>query len=256
MSGGNMIFHRMIVAACFISMLALMMGCKKSPIDSHDPIPATATGSYVGYGNLGQGDLNIWLSVITDEGASDTTVIPSLIGYIKFSGVQDRLISITTNEAQDTLAIQFARNSIVYRATSPISTIGLEFTFSMPTSLSVLRLNREIGGANMSGWWQGTMYSIGYSILSDATMRMDQPGVDFFGDLDVEFVSNLHGDIDNGAVSAPDFEFEGTGRYGTYTSDIYFSGSYVHQDTIAGNWQVGSDNLIYDSGSFQFYRNF
>jgi hypothetical protein len=225
-------------------------------IDSNDPIPATETGSYVGYGNLGQGDVNIWLSVIANEDATDTTDIPSLIGYIKFAGVQDQLLSVTTNEAQDTLAIQFARNSIVYRATSRISSIGLEFSFSMPTNLSTLRLNREIGGANMSGWWQGNMTSAGYSISSDATMRMDQPGINFFGDIDVLFFASLHADIDNGAVSAPDFDLAGTGRYGTYTTNVYFFGAYVHQDTVAGNWQIGDDNLIYDSGSFQFYRNF
>src|SRR3989339_730666 len=128
MNGGRKITGAVTLAVTLLAILLMstMPGCKKSPLEPVEPIAATAAGSYVGFGNLGQGEINIWMSVIADAIQSDTTGIPSLSGYIKYAGVQDQMLSVTTNASEDTLAIEFARNSVVYRAISPITSIGME----------------------------------------------------------------------------------------------------------------------------------
>ena len=107
----------------------------------------------------------------------------------------------------------------------------------------------------MSGKWLGTMSSNYLSTTSDAIMIMDQWGDDFIGDIDVQFSANLHGDINSGSVGSG-FLLEGTGYYGSYSSGIQFLGQYLHQDTVGGNWTLGSGAQIYDNGSFLFWREF
>ncbi|MBU1636162.1 hypothetical protein KKC97_00670 [bacterium] len=243
------------LAVLFILLVAAMNACKKSSTEPVETVPSIAGGSYVGYDDLGDGFVNVWLAVI--EGETDTTSgIPSLSGFIEYGDEREQMLSITTNAAQDSLWLQYSYGGVIHRASSDISVEGLELIFSTPAGLPVLRLNREIGGSNMTGKWLGTMTSNYWQVTSSAVMIMDQWGVDFIGDVDANLYEDLHGDINAGSVAGVDFSLTGTGYYGSYSADLTFWGQYIHQDTIGGNWQIGTGSQAYDNGSFLFWRDF
>lgn len=248
--------HFSITAAVTVLLIsiAVFTGCKKSSTDPIDPVPSIAAGSYVGYNDLGDGNVNIWLAVI--EGDTDSSGVPALSGFIEYGGEREQMISITTDAAQDSIWLQYSYDGVIHRASSAITAVGLELVFSIPSGLPTLRMNREIGGANMTGKWQGTMSSNYLQISNSATLIMDQWGYNFQGDVDSYLDANVHGDIYQGTIAGADFSLSGTGYYGSYTSDFTFWGQYIHQDTIGGNWQLGSSSQPYDNGSFLFWREF
>jgi hypothetical protein len=236
-----------------ISILIAIPGCKKSPTDSIQQIESVAAGSYVGYNDLGDGFVNVWLAVLDETPESDTSGIPTLTGFIEYGNEREQLLSITTDANQDSLWLQYSYNGVIHRAASAITIQGLDLIFSTPSGLPTLRMNREVGAANMTGKWLGTMTSNYLLTTSAAVMIMDQWGGEYFGDVDVQFSSALHGDINNGSTGGSDFSLSGTGIYGSYSTTLQMEGHYVHQDTIGGNWVIGSN---YDSGSFLFWRDF
>jgi hypothetical protein len=225
-------------------------GCKHYP-DNPQDTQVPLQGSYVGLGNLDHASdtYNISLALTGPDSAGHYA------GQIGYRSVLTDLATVLRDSTGDTLRFQYLRNNTAYSAWALFSTTGLQVHFVAPTGIDAFRLNREIGGFNMSGYWQGLMYSVNLQQQTGAAMSMDQEGSSFYGTLDANLFEHAEISFRSGGYNGSSFQMTGTMRISSSDYPVLVAGNYVTHDSIAGSWEAGS-NGSYDRGTFAMGRRF
>lgn len=224
-------------------------GCRTWPDDSSTNEPAAAEGSYVGNGNLGGGSTNILMAVVGPDSAG------LFNGGIRYRSQITSFEDIYRVTNSDSLWLRYHRDNVLHRAWAMIGNNGLSIHFVEPTGIPTFRVNREIGGYNMSGAWNGSMSSTTWQLQNDASLTMDQQGQSFVGSVETAFFQTIRFEVNNGVANGNSFHLNATMFSGTsrYTALIY--GTYSARDTTAGYWEAGENGSV-DNGQFLFFRSF
>lgn len=238
-------------AAGFLILAAVCLltcaGCRQSTDGGGDtPPPPEPQGSYVGFGNLGSGNVNIALYIETVD------TLGNLAGTIGYDGQTIQLNPIYTDSAIDTLWFNYTRGSTLYRVRSLIQTNGLTLNYLEPDNITSFRVNREFDGYNMTGLWSGTMTSNQLQVSRNATMAMDQQGQLFYGSIEVSFFYLWIFTVENGVGNEDAFQLSGTANVSGDSYEAVLVGQYISVDAITGMWE--SPGI--DQGEFTFTRSF
>lgn len=234
--------------AVTVAFLVLSAGCRHFP-DEPKNVQQPLQGSYVGTGNLDGTATNVSMAITGPDSSGHYT------GDIGYRGALTPLDSIKRDSTGDTLRFQYTRNSVFHRAWAGVSSGGFALQFTEPTGIPPFRLNREIGGYNMSGQWSGTLYSGFLRAQRNATMAMEQQGSIFLGTLHVYLVQSADLTLSSGAYNRNAFQISGTSHMAGTDYPVSMTGNYVNHDSISGNWQIGANAEI-DAGSFDLGRSF
>jgi hypothetical protein len=229
--------------------LCVVAGCKTYPNGPTAPTSVSVSGNYVGAGTLDGGTSNIFLTI------SGPDSLEHFAGQINYRSQAIDLSSVTEDSTGDTIRFQYPRDNVQHVAWALADASGLSVHYTAPTGIAAIRLNREIGGYNMSGIWQGTMFSNGLLAQRAASLTMDQEGSIYYGTLDVNLGQSAHVQFSSGGYNANSFQVAGTMRYGTTDYPFTAAGSYVSRDSISGNWTAGDFGSL-DHGTFDFRRSF
>jgi hypothetical protein len=239
-----------------LTALLLIAGCKKSPTGSVDPLPVSATGSFLGYTDFGGGSGNYWLRIQEpDSAAVDSTGTMELEGAIHYNGTSTVLLIAESYADGDSLRIEWVRDDIRFAGSTAVASSGFYFEFSDPSWKQPMRANREIGGYNLTGLWNGSMSSNALQVSRDAQMGMDQQSSLYLGWVEVNYLGLLHGDLVSGNYAGPDFTTGGTAQYGGESYELSLTGTFARVDTIAGSWTLRDEGVV-DGGEFLFWRTF
>jgi hypothetical protein len=233
----------MVVAFAVI----IAAGCRHFP-NEPAPAPVTVQGVYRGVGVLGGSATNVTLGITGPDSVGHFT------GSIDYRTVLTALDSIVRDSTGDSLRFRYARDNVIYRAVASLTSTTMLLNFTAPSEIPQFRLNKEIGGYNLSGYWSGAMYSNFLQTYRTATMSMDQDGNIFIGTVDVNLIESAHANISTGGYSQNEFQFNGTAQIASSQYPTAFGGHYVNADSVVGNWQVGTNGEI-DSGTFNFGRS-
>lgn len=227
-------------------LLLSVLSCKKTPTDS-PVVPPEVEGVYVGWGRPGNFGTNVKLEF-------DSTAT-GWHGNIEFSGVTTTLNVTEVSADQDTVRFEYIRGS-TYRYLGVVSNVAVTLYVLEPSGLPTFVLNKELNGYNLSGDWNGLMYSQYLQSTQHADMYMDQQGVLYDGDVQSSFgFYTLIGDILQGGYENAAFYFSGEAPFSGERYPFRFDGQYVNPDSIVGIWQVNIPGGG-DSGTFAFGRDF
>ncbi|NUO18262.1 hypothetical protein HUU59_02300 [bacterium] len=228
--------------------IAAMLGCKNTPTNSPEPPAPEAAGTYVGWGRPGGTGFNVRLTVA----GSDTT---EWTGAIYYGGSSSTLLITDVSVDEDSIRFEYTRGS-AYRHLGVISGVAMTIFVLEPAGQPTYVLNRVQGSFNMSGDWDGLVYSQFLNITEDADLFMDHQGNLFNGDLESQFgFYSLLGNITNGGQQGSAFYLAGDAPYGGQSYPFQLDGNYVNPDSIVGVWILDVDGGG-DSGSFAFGRRF
>ena len=232
-------------------LVLLAAGCKHF---SNEPtaVALALQGSYVGQANLNgssQPAINMSLSITGPDS------LGKYAGSIGYSSVVTALDSISRDSTGDTLRFSYTRSPTLYRLWALVNSAGLEVHYTAPTGIAVFRLNREIGGFNMSGTWNGLLYSNFLQQSRNTAMAMDQEGSSFYGTLTVTLLESAQFNFRSGAYNGSAFQLGGTVHYAGTDYPLSWGGNYVTHDSITGTWQAGTNGEI-DGGTFYLGRRF
>jgi len=239
-------YFRLDILLCLFLLLAIS-SCKKFPPDPGPPEKSLA-GIYDGSGQLDGSATNVRVEFAQDS-------LSRWIGGIRYRGALTYFESIQLDSTQDTVRFSYHRNDVYHQAWAIISGVGLAVHFTTPTGIPEFRVNREQDGVNMSGAWNGFMYSRLLSTTRPAVMTMDQRDQLFSGALTVVLWETTLFQVNSGVANPPSFQISGTAYLGTDTSPCLLYGSYVTSDSLVGNWQLGQNGDV-DQGTFSLGRSF
>ena len=231
--------------------LLIAAGCKTYPNGPTAPTEVSVGGGYVGSGTLDGSTANIRLRIAGPD------TLGHYSGDIDYLSQDIALASATKDSSGDTIRFQYTRSNVLHAAWAAVDGSGLTVHYTAPTGISAIRLNRGFGTdtLNLTGIWQGTMFSYGLLTNRTASMTIDQEGGLFGGTLDVTLDRAAHVQVTSGGYSGNSFQFTGTMRYGTTDYSFSAAGSYVTVDSVSGNWSAGDFGSL-DHGSFDFRRPF
>jgi hypothetical protein len=238
-------------AAIFIvgmSVVAVLAGCRTWPTNTK-PAPSPLASSYVGVGNLDGGLTNVILLITGPDSAGN------FAGGMYYRDTSSTFTSVTVNAASDSVRFRFLRSGTVFDGTALVLSSALMVEFSLPTGIQSFRVNRELEGYNLTGLWNGSMYSALTEFTRNATMTMDQNGQLFNGEIDVTFDQAYHFMITTGTANQNAMQMSGTARISALEFPTLFVGTYSEIDTVQGTWQAGQNSEI-DHGDFIFVRSF
>lgn len=233
-----------LLAAAFV----VSTGCKRSPTGGTVVPAPEVDGSYVGWGRPGGSGRNVRLGLAESDSGE-------WIGSIKYGNLTNDVLVTEVSDDEDSVRFQYTRGE-TYQVLGVLSSVGIDLFVLEPNGQPAYTLNKEVDGYNLSGEWDGQMYSEWLEDQSAASLYLDQQGAFYDGNVESDYsLYSLVGEIDGGAMEASDFYFGGvtTGSFGGY--DFRFNGTFENQDSIAGTWYV-TGNELYDQGTFTFWRNF
>jgi hypothetical protein len=233
---------------CVCIVLVAISSCKKWPNNSTPVAAKSLAGTYVGIGQLDGGATNVLMEFAQDS-------LSRWIGGIRYRGALTYFESITLDSAQDTVRFTYHRSDSHYQAWALISSSGLAVHFAAPTGIPEFSVNREQDSINMSGAWNGLMYSVLVGTTHQAAMLMNQQDQLFSGTLTTVIWATAQFQFNSGVSNPPSFQITGTTHIGTSDTPCQFFGSYVTADSVAGNWQLGQNGDV-DQGTFGLGRNF
>jgi len=137
-----------------------------------------------------------------------------------------------------------------------VSAVAITIYVLEPAGQPTYVLNKERDGYNMSGDWNGVMYSQYLQRTEHVDMYMDQQGAFFDGDLQSNFGAyTLLGNVTHGALEGDGFFFAGTAPFSGTEYPFRFDGEFVNSDSITGLWQLTIPGGN-DAGTFAFGRRF
>jgi hypothetical protein len=235
-----------------VSTLALIAGCRKAADEKPASSGAVLQGSYVGIAQISGNNQNVLLTVAGPDSAG------TIVGAIHHSGGAWTLATATLDSSGDTLRFTYQPAEIspnTYAARAVIGATGLSIHYVSPPTIPDFVVNREVNGTNMSGLWNGMVYSRSLINWRSATMDMDQSGQLYGGSVDFSLGQNVHCNITTGVTSGGSFQISGTARRGQIDYPIVFNGHYATLDSLVGDWLMGT-NGTEDEGSFAFRRSY
>lgn len=231
-----------------VSLLVLSnLGCKKTPTDP--PIPAPElNGTYVGWGRPGNSGYNVRLEFHATDSASWDSEI--------FYGGFGSSVSVTElSSDEDSVRLEYTRGT-TYRLLGVVSNAAIHLYVLEPSGQPTYVLNKETAGYNLSGEWDGAMYSQLLQTTQPADLFLDQQGTFYDGSVQVQFgIYTLLGQINQGAIQDNGIYFGGTASFDGNRYPFRFDGEFVTQDSIAGYWQLNVTGGS-DAGEFGFSRRF
>jgi hypothetical protein len=236
-------------ATAMLATALAFAGCRSWPEDTSPLEPPLAEGTYVGSGALGGGATNVLMAIT----GPDTN--GQLDGAIRYRSQIITLEDIYRVTDTDSLWFRYWRDNVLHRAWALLGGNGLAVHFEEPAGIATFRLNREIGGYNMSGLWRGLMSSNALQLQCDASLTMDQQGQSFYGTSETVFVQTARFDLNNGVAGEGSYHMTGTYDIAAASYSTLWVGTYVARDTLLGNWDAGENGSV-DRGEFWFYRSF
>lgn len=231
-----------------LASLVILFGCKKTPTDSGDTEAPQVTGSYVGWGMPGGTGFNMRIEIEEADSANWD-------GTILYAGSTVPLTITSVSENEDSIRFEFTRAS-TYRYLGILSNVSMTIMVLEPAGQPTYFLNRERNGYNLSGDWDGWMYSQFLNTTEDAEMFMNHQGTLFDGDVESSFgFYNLLGDVTSGAQNGAGVSFWGTAPFDGGEYPFQFDGTFINRDSVNGSWQLSVSGGG-DSGTFAFARRF
>ncbi len=236
------------VAVLLVCMLLVVFGCRKWPTNTR-PEEGQGTASFVGVGSIDAGPSNVLLVL------SDLDSAGYHSGSITYRSSTTTFSELHADTVSDSLNVAFTRNNVLYRAAGVQTTTNVTLIFSQPSNLQPLVLNREVGGYNMSGSWNGEMSSTLPQGQEIATMSMSQTGELFLGTVQVSLTEPWTFNLNAGNLQSASFTLSGNVSTSGENYPATFSGMYAGPDSIHGTWDAGQNPAI-DRGEFYFFRSF
>lgn len=231
----------------FLGMI-ILTACKKTPLNSDTLESPQAAGSFVGWGRPGGDGYNVRLEI----NGSDSL---GWNGTIEYAGSSAPLTVTEVTPDEDSIRFEFIRAS-TYRYLGVISSVAMTIFVLEPSGQPNFSINRERGGYNLSGDWNGLMYSQFLNTTEDADLFMDQQSNLFDGDVQSQFgFYTLMGAINSGTLDGDGFFFAGSAPYNGNNYPFRFDGSFVNRDSVSGTWQLDVTGGG-DAGLFAFNRRF
>lgn len=238
----------MKIAIVLTIFVGILVGCKKTPTNSQEIPAPEAEGTFLGWGRPG----GTWFNVKLDIDGTDST---GWSGTIAYGNSMSTLTVTEVSPDQDTIRFEYIR-ATTYRLLGIISGVAVTLFVLEPSGQPAYVLNKVQGNYNMSGDWNGLIYSQYLNSTEDAELFMDQQGVLFNGDVQANFgFYSLLGDITNGGQEGSAFYLAGTAPFGNGNYPFQFEGIYVTPDSILGTWILDVTGGG-DSGTFAFGRRF
>lgn len=224
-------------------------GCRKSPTGNGPEPPVVLQGSYVGNGNLGTGRANLLITLVGPDS------LGRLTGAIRHRGAIIEFDDANTDSESDTLWFRYRRDNVLYRIMALPRSTNLALYYLEPAGIPVIRVNKELGGYNLSGQWTGRASSAALQIADDVAMDMDQNGQLFIGTADAPSYVTLQMQINSGVAQGDAFQLAGNVYVATVSYSVLLVGNYFTRDSVRGVWQAGQPD-IFDHGEFVFGRTF
>ena len=231
-----------------ICTLLIIAGCRKWPTTTR-PGDSEGVASFVGVGTLDAGPSNV-LIVLS---SLDSTGYHA--GSITYRSSTTTFSELQADTTSDSLYLAFTRNNVLYRASGVQTTTNVTLVFSQPSNLQPLILNREVGGYNMSGSWEGEMSSTILQGQELAAMTMDQTGDLFHGNVEVSLIEPWTFNLSAGSSQSGNFTLTGNVSTSGGNYPATFSGTYAGPDSMRGSWDAGQNSEV-DRGDFYFARSF
>lgn len=228
--------------------LAAVIGCKKTPTDSGEPEAPQAAGIFVGWGRPGGTGYNMRME-ITEADSADWE------GTVEYAGSIVPLIitSVSTNE--DSVRFEFTRAS-TYRCLGVVSNVAMTIFVLEPSGQPTYSLSKVRGGYNLSGEWDGWMFSQFLNTTQDADLFMTHQGTLYSGSVESSFgFYTLLGNVEAGAQDGTGISFWGTAPYDGHDYPFRFDGNFINPDSVNGAWQLDVTGGG-DAGTFAFARRF
>jgi hypothetical protein len=236
------------MGALALLLVLTIWSCKKYPTDPEHPLPVVAAGGYEGVAALSAPLSNIRIVVIREDSTH-------LNGTWSYRGSTGNLENVYANSAEDTMWFGFRYAGTLYRTKSELQDIGMVVHVQEPSGIADFRVNREFGGYNLTGYWNGQLASAQWGALHDATFSMDQRGALFAGLINTSFVETYQFQLTTGSVNSATFQLQGVVLIGGTSYPTLCSGTYSGADTISGIWEAG-DHGTTDNGQFLFVRSY
>lgn len=165
-------------------------------------------------------------------------------GTIVYGGASTTLNITEISEHQDTIRFEYSRGS-TYRYLGVVSGVAITLLVLEPSGHPSYILNKELGGYNLSGDWNGLMYSQYLQTTQPADLYVDQQGSLYDGDVLSSFgFYSLLGDILQGGSEGSGFYFSGEAAFSGTDYPFRFDGQFVTQDSIFGTWQVSFSGVV------------
>jgi hypothetical protein len=236
----------MIRVLLFSALFIVVVSCKKTPTNS-PVIPPEVEGVYLGWGRPGNNAMNTRLEF--DSTSSGWH------GTIQYNGTSSSLTITEVSEDQDSVRFQYTRGA-TYRYLGVLTGVSITLYVLEPSGEQAYILNKAQNGFNLSGDWNGLMYSQYLQVTEPANLYVDQQGALYDGDIQSSFgFYTLIGDILQGGIDGDGFYLTGEATFSGTRYPLRFDGNFVTEDSIAGIWQVSISGGS-DGGTFGFGRHF
>lgn len=235
------------IFAAMCTCLILVGSCKKTPVNP-PPLPEPELeGSYVGWGRPGGTGQNVWLELVYSNGDWN--------GRIQYGGQISGIEVTDVSSGEDSVRFEYERGNM-YRCLGIVSSFALTIYILEPAGQPTYTLNREENGYNLSGFWDGLIYSQLLEDWREAELFVDQQGSLYNGDLEAQMtLYTILGDINDGAQEGDAFYFAGLTEFDNNDHPFRFDGEFVNSDSVAGVWQIALPNGQ-DVGEFRLWRRF
>ncbi len=232
----------------FVITVIVLMGCKKTPTDSGDSENPHVAGTFVGWGRPGGTGYNMRM-VISEEDSAQWEGIVEYAG----SDVPMTITNVTTDE--DSVRFEFTRGS-TYRCLGVVSNVAMMIYVLEPAGQPNYTLSKVRGAYNLSGDWNGWMYSQFLNTTQNADLFIMQEGNLYTGSVESQFgFYTLLGDVTGGAQDGTGISIWGTAPYEGQEYPFRLDGRYINPDSVNGTWQLDVTGGG-DTGTFAFSRRF